>query len=49
MQRMNERTVRHLGLRRRELFEKVERAAPCALPAEASEFAEWRRARVNLV
>jgi transposase len=27
MQRMNERTMRHLGLSRRELFEKVERAA----------------------
>ena len=48
MQRMNERTMRHLGLSRRELFEKVERAALNGLPAEDWEFAEWRRARVNL-
>ena len=31
MQRMNERTMRHLGLSRRELFEKIERAALNAL------------------
>jgi transposase len=48
MQRMNERTMRHLGLSRRELFEKVERAALNGLPAEDWEFAEWRRARVSL-
>jgi hypothetical protein len=48
MQRMNDRTMRHLGLSRRELFEKVERAALNGLPAEDWEFAEWRRARVNL-
>ena len=48
MQRMNERTMRHLGLSRRELFEKIERAALNGLPAEDWEFAEWWRARVNL-
>jgi len=48
MQRMNERPMRHLGLSRRELFEKIERAALNPLPAEDWEFAEWRRARVNL-
>src|ERR1700684_3242922 len=48
MQRMNERTIRHLGLSRRELFEKVERAALNGLAAEDWEFAEWGRARVNL-
>jgi transposase len=48
MQRMNERTMRKLGLSRRELFEKIERAALNGLPAEDWEFAEWRRARVNL-
>src|SRR5246127_4974190 len=48
MQRMNERTMRHLGLSRRELFEKIERAALNGPPAEDWEFAEWRRARVNL-
>ena len=48
MQRMNERTMRKLGVSRRELFEKIERAALTDLPAEDWEFAEWRRARVNL-
>ena len=48
MQRMNERPMRKLGVSRRELFEKIERAALNDLPAEDWEFAEWRRARVNL-
>jgi transposase len=48
MQRMNERPMRHLGLSRRELFEKIERNVLGALPSEDWEFAEWRRARVNL-
>jgi transposase len=48
MQRMNERPMRNLGLSRRELFETIERAALIALPADDWEFAEWRRARVNL-
>jgi transposase len=48
MQRMNERTMRKLGVSRRELFETVERDALIALPADDWEFAEWRRARVNL-
>ena len=48
MQRMNERPMRKLGVSRRELFEKIERAALKELPAEDWEFAEWRRARVNL-
>ena len=48
MQRMNERTMRHLGLSRRELFEKIEREALSPLPVDDWEFAEWRRARVNL-
>ena len=47
MQRMNERTMRKLGLSRRELFEKIERDVLNNLPAEDWEFAEWRRARVN--
>ena len=33
---------------RRELFETIERDALTALPADDWEFAEWRRARVNL-
>ena len=48
MQRMNDRPMRNLGLSRRELFEKIERDALVALPADDWEFAEWRRARVNL-
>ena len=48
MQRMNERPMRNLGVSRRELFETIERAALIGLPAEDWEFAEWRRARVNL-
>src|SRR5271167_4608092 len=48
MQRMNERTMRKLGVSRRELFETIERDALIALPADDWEFAEWRRARVNL-
>ena len=48
LQRMNERPMRKLGVSRRELFEKVERAALKALPCDDWEFAEWRRARVNL-
>ena len=48
MRRMNDRPMRNLGLSRRELFEKVERDALNVLPADDWEFAEWRRARVNL-
>ena len=48
MQRMNERPIRNLGLSRRELFEAIERDVLIALPADDWEFAEWRRARVNL-
>jgi transposase len=48
MQRMNERPMRKLGVSRRELFEKIERAALDPLPAADWEFAEWKRARVNL-
>ena len=48
MQRMNERPMRKLGVSRRELFEQIEREALQKLPDEDWEFAEWRRARVNL-
>jgi len=46
--RMNDRPMRKLGVSRRELFEKIERAALIPLPADDWEYAEWRRARVNL-
>ena len=48
VQRMNDRPMRKLGVSRRELFERIERAALIPLPAEDWEYAEWRRARVNL-
>lgn len=48
MQRMNDRPMRKLGLSRRELFENIERDALIPLPADDWEYAEWRRARVNL-
>jgi transposase len=48
MQRMNERPMRKLGVSRRELFEKIERDALGSLPDADWEFAEWKRARVNL-
>jgi hypothetical protein len=48
MQRMNDRPMRNLGLSLRGLFETIERDALVALLADDWEFAEWRRARVNL-
>lgn len=45
---MNSRKMRKLGGSRRELFEKIERDALSHLPDVDWEFAEWRRARVNL-
>jgi hypothetical protein len=42
MQRMNERPMRKLGVSRRELFEKIERPALTALPADDWDFVEWR-------
>ena len=48
LQRMNERPMRKLGVSRRELFENIEREALKPLPGDDWEFAEWRRARVNL-
>lgn len=48
MEMMNNRTMRKLGVSRRELFEKIERDALQPLPATAWEFAEWKRARVSI-
>ncbi len=45
---MNGRPMRKFGVSRRELFEKIERQALSPLPETDWEFAEWRRARVNL-
>jgi transposase len=48
METMNGRPMRKLGISRRELFEKIERDALRPLPATDWEFAEWKRARVNI-
>ena len=45
---MNTRPMRRLGVSRQELFESVERAALRSLPASEYEYAEWRKARVNI-
>jgi transposase len=43
---MNDRTMRRLGLSRRELFESIERPALRPRPEVDWEYAEWRLARV---
>ena len=48
METMNGRTMRKLGVSRRELFEKIEREALSPLPETDWEYAEWKRARVNI-
>ena len=48
MQHMNDRPMRKIAVSRRELFEQIERGALQSLPDEDWEFAEWRRARVNV-
>ncbi len=48
LDRMNGQPMRRLGVSRRELFETLERPALRPLPETDWEYAEWRRARVNL-
>lgn len=45
---LNERPMRHLGVSRREMFERLDQPALRPLPATAFVFAQWKRARVNL-
>jgi len=45
---MNERPMRRLGIRRRQLFEALERPALESLPVTEYVYAEWRLARVGL-
>jgi len=45
---LNERVMRRYGASRRALFDRMERAALRPLPAMRFEYAEWRRARVNI-
>jgi transposase len=48
METMNGRTMRKLGVSRRELFEKIEREALSSLPEADWEYAEWKLSRVNI-
>jgi transposase len=46
---LNRRRRKHLGgISRRELFERVERAALRPLPSNRFEYAEWRKGRANI-
>lgn len=45
---LNARTMRRYGKSRRELFEQIERAALRPLPETRFEYADWRKARVNV-
>jgi transposase len=48
VQKLNDRVMRHVGKSRRELFEGIDRPALKALPLTRYEFAEWKKARVNI-
>ena len=48
LDRINSHVMRRLGVSRRDLFVQVERPALRPLPETAYEYAEWKRARVNL-
>ena len=45
---LNARVMRRYGKSRRDLFDQMERPALRALPAARFEYAEWRKARVNI-
>jgi transposase len=45
---LNGREMRRYGKSRRALFEEIERAALRPLPSARFEYADWRRARVNI-
>jgi transposase len=46
--KLNNRVMRHVKQSRRELYERLDRPALKALPAQAYEYAEWKRVRVNI-
>ena len=48
LKRLNERAFKKLAGSRRELFEQLDRPALQPLPAQAYEFAEWKKVRVNI-
>ncbi len=45
---INDRTMKHLGASRRELFERLERSALRPLPPNRYEMAEWKDCTVNI-
>jgi transposase len=45
---LNNRTSRHLGASRRELFDRLERGELKGLPSEPFEYAEWKQCRAGL-
>jgi transposase len=45
---LNNRPLQKIGKSRRELFETIDRPALKPLPAAAYDFAEWKKARVNI-
>ena len=48
LKHLNERPFKKLPGSRRELFEQLDRPALQSLPAQAYEFAEWKKVRVNI-
>jgi len=48
LERLNTRPMRRLGKSRRELFESLDRPEALPLPLKAYEYAEWRKATVNI-
>jgi transposase len=48
LERLNGRTMRGMGKSRRELFQGLDRPAALPLPQRPYEYAEWRKARVNI-
>ena len=48
LEQLNSRSFKKLPGNRREMFERLDRPALRALPSTAYEYAEWRKARVNI-
>ena len=48
LERINTRIMRRMGKSRREIFETIDRPSALPLPPKAYEYAEWRKARVNI-
>lgn len=46
--KLNDRQMRHVRQSRRELFERLDRPALKALPAQPYEYAEWKQLSVNI-